>query len=104
MKALIDIKADGLDVSFNRYGNDTAIAYISYRGGDVSYVYEIDARSSTIVVSHITPKEGVTFEQAYGIHCVHSYNPCPSINVTLWYDLSSSTLYITDNIKDNERN
>lgn len=94
MKAIIDIKDEGLDISLTRYGNDNAIAYLSYRGDDVSYTYEIDLRAKTIVVSHVHPKDGVTFEQAYGLNCVHGYSPCQGVNVQLYYDLANSTLNI----------
>lgn len=94
MKAIIDIKADGLDVSFTRYGNDNAIAYLSYRGDNVSYVYEIDEQARTIVESHVHSKEGATFEQSYPLNFIHHYSPRKGIYIELYYDLEKSTLNI----------
>lgn len=94
MKAIIDVRADGLDVSLTRYGNDTAIVYMSYRGSELSYIYDIDLKAKTIVVSYVHTKEGVTFEQAYGLRCIHGYSPCSGVDVQLYYDLANSTLNI----------
>lgn len=94
MKAIIDITADGVDVSLTRYGNDTAIVYLSYRGNENSRIYDIDLQAKTIFVSHVHSKEGVTFEQAYELHCIHGYSPCAGVDIQLYYDLANSTLNI----------
>lgn len=101
MKALIDIKADGVDVALTRYGNDNVIVYLSYRGDDVSYVYEIDLKAKTMVVSHVHPKDGMTFEQEYELNCMHRYSPCKGIVIKLYYDLKNSTLNIVQKDHNN---
>lgn len=101
MKAIIDIKADGLDVAFTRYGNDNAIAYLSYRGIDVSYIYEIDVKAKTLVESHVHPKDGVTFEQEYPLNYIHHYSPRKGVYIELYYDLANSTLNIVQIDRNN---